>query len=160
MIDKELLAKTVEEALAGTDMFVVDIRVSASNDITVELDSPDGMDIDTCADITRHIESVFDRDIEDYSLEVGSAGLTAPFKVRGQYVKNIGNDVEILTRDGRKLRGVLTAVGPESETADITFTVEIPVKVKEEGAKRPVVKMQPEEFRAADCKSVNYLIKF
>ena len=53
MIDKELLAKTVEEALAGTDMFVVDIRVSASNDITVELDSSDGMDIDTCADITR-----------------------------------------------------------------------------------------------------------
>ncbi len=149
MIDKELLAKTVEEALAGTDMFVVDIRVSASNDITVELDSSDGMDIDTCADITRHIESVFDRDIEDYSLEVGSAGLTAPFKVRGQYVKNIGNDVEILTSDGRKLRGVLAA-----------FTVEIPVKVKEEGAKRPVVKMQPEEFRAADCKSVNYLIKF
>ncbi len=128
MIDKELLAKTVEEALAGTDMFVVDIRVSASNDITVELDSSDGMDIDTCADITRHIESVFDRDIEDYSLEVGSAGLTAPFKVRGQYVKNIGNDVEILTSDGRKLRGVLAAVGPESETADITFTVEIPVK--------------------------------
>ena len=160
MIDKELLAKTVEEALAGTDMFVVDIRVSASNDITVELDSSDGMDIDTCADITRHIESVFDRDIEDYSLEVGSAGLTAPFKVRGQYVKNIGNDVEILTSDGRKLRGVLAAVGPESETADITFTGEIPVKVKEEGAQRPVVKMQPEEFRAADCKSVNYLIKF
>ena len=125
MIDKELLAKTVEEALAGTDMFVVDIRVSASNDITVELDSSDGMDIDTCADITRHIESVFDRDIEDYSLEVGSAGLTAPFKVRGQYVKNIGNDVEILTSDGRKLRGVLAAVGPESETADITFTVEL-----------------------------------
>ena len=154
MIDKELLAKTVEEALAGTDMFVVDIRVSASNDITVELDSPDGMDIDTCADITRRIESVFDRDIEDYSLEVGSAGLTAPFKVRGQYVKNIGNDVEILTRDGRKLRGVLTAVGPESETADITFTVEIPVKVKEEGAKRPVVKMQPEEFQIgrASCR--------
>ena len=147
MIDKELLAKTVEEALAGTDMFVVDIRVSASNDITVELDSSDGMDIDTCADITRHIESVFDRDIEDYSLEVGSAGLTAPFKVRGQYVKNIGNDVEILTSDGRKLRGVLAAVGPESETADITFTVEIPVKVKEEGAKRPVVKIDRKSTR-------------
>ena len=121
MIGKELLKQTVEKSIEGTGIFIVDIRVSPENNIVVELDSADGLDIDTCAEVTRHIEKVFDRDVEDYDLEVGSAGLTAPFKVRGQYVKNIGNDIEILTRDGRKLQGVLTAVG------DDDFTFESPV---------------------------------
>ena len=103
MIDKELLVKTVEDAINGTELFVVDIAVKPDNNIVVELDSVNGVDIDTCVDITRRIESVFDRDVEDYQLEVGSAGLTSPFKVKSQYVKNIGNDVEVLTRDGRKL---------------------------------------------------------
>lgn len=156
MIDKELLKSTVEAAIEGTDMFVVEIKVSPQNDIVVELDSTSGIDIDTCARITRDIEAAFDRDVEDYTLEVGSAGLTAPFKVRGQYVKNIGNEVEVLTRDGRKLRGTLVAVGD----SDDSFTVEVPVKVKAPGAKRPTVEMQPETFAFTDCKSVKYLISF
>ena len=155
MIDKQLLRNTVDEAIAGTDIFVVDIRISGSNDIVVELDSPSNLDVDTCARITRRIEEVFDRDTEDYSLEVGSAGLTAPFKVRGQYLKNIGNEVEILTRDGRKLRGTLVDVADDDH-----FTVEIPTKVKPEGAKRPVIENIPQTFAPADCKSVQYVINF
>lgn len=154
MIDKELLKQTVEKSIEGTGIFIVDIRVSPENNIVVELDSADGLDIDTCAEVTRDIEKVFDRDVEDYDLEVGSAGLTAPFKVRGQYVKNIGNDIEILTRDGRKLQGVLTAVG------DGDFTFEYPVKYKEPGAKRPVTVMQSETLPMADAKMVRYLISF
>jgi ribosome maturation factor RimP len=154
MIDKELLKQTVEKSIEGTGIFIVDIRVSPENNIVVELDSADGLDIDTCAEVTRDIEKVFDRDVEDYDLEVGSAGLTAPFKVRGQYVKNIGNDIEILTRDGRKLQGVLTAVG------DDDFTFEYPVKYKEPGAKRPVTVMQSDTLPMADAKMVRYLISF
>ena len=60
MIDKELLTKT-EGAISGTSMFIVEITISADNNIVVELDSDDSMDIDTCAEITRKIESVFDR---------------------------------------------------------------------------------------------------
>lgn len=162
MIDKTLLINTVKEALEGTDMFFVDARVTPSNEITVEIDSASGVDIDTCAAITRKIESVFDRDVEDYELEVGSAGLTSPFKVYGQYAKNIGNDVEVLTRDGRKIKGVLAAVAPEnpSDPCDVSFTVTVQTKVKEPGAKRPVLRDEPVELRAADCKSVKYLIKF
>lgn len=136
-------------------MFVVDVRVTPTNEITVEIDSVEGIDIDTCAAITRRIEEVFDRDVEDYQLEVGSAGLTAPFKVRGQYLKNIGNEVQVLTRDGRKLKGILSDVAD-----DDSFTIEIPVKVKHEGAKRPVIEMQPQVFKPADCKSVEYVINF
>lgn len=154
MIDKQLLAKTVEEAIEGTNLFVVDIAVKPGNNIIVEVDSAEGVDIDTCVAITRRIESVFDRDVEDYELEVGSAGLTSPFKVKGQYEKNIGNEVEIITRDGRKLSGRLVEVTDES------FTVEVSTKVKPEGAKRPVVEMRPETFGYGDCKTVRYKIDF
>lgn len=154
MIDKDLLKRSVEKAIEGTDLFVVDIKVSADNNIVVELDSPSSIDIDTCAAVTRAIEKDFDRDVEDYELEVGSAGLTAPFKVRGQYLKNVGNDIEVLTRDGRKMQGVLTSVGGDS------FTFEYPVKYKEPGAKRPVTVMQPETLKFDDAKSVKYLISF
>lgn len=154
MIDKQLLQQTVENAIEGTDIFIVDIIVSPDNNIVVELDSASGIDIDTCVEITRKIESVFDRDADDYQLEVGSAGLTAPFKVKAQYVKNIGNEVEILTRDGRKLSGRL------AEVSDTGFTVEVPVKVKQPGAKRPVIELQPETFAFTDCKRVCYKIDF
>ena len=68
MIDKELLVKTVIEAISGTDLFLVEAKVGSSNDINIEIDSASGVDIDTCARITRRIEEVFDREAEDYSL--------------------------------------------------------------------------------------------
>lgn len=155
MIDKQLLLKTVDEAIEGTDLFVVEIKVTPSNEITVELDSPKGLDIDTCATITRKIEAAFDRDVEDYELEVGSAGLTAPFKVRGQYLKNVGNNVEVLTRDGRKVRGVLKEVADDG-----TFTVASTVKVKNPGDKRPHIEEVDHTFTPDDCKYVKYDFDF
>lgn len=154
MIDKKKLTSVVEEAIAGTEIFLVDINVDRDNRIVVELDSIHGLDVDTCASITRKIEAEFDRDAEDYELEVGSAGLTAPFKVKAQYKKNLGNEVEVLTRDGRKFQGVLSAVGEDD------FTVEVPTKVRHEGAKRPVVEQVPEVLAYDAVKSVKYLIKF
>lgn len=154
MIDKQLLTKTVEDAIAGTDMFIVDIQVKPGNSIVVELDSETSIDIDTCARITRKIEEVFDRDVEDYELEVGSAGLTADFKVRQQYLKNVGNDVEILTRSGRKLTATLKSVG------DSDFTVVYQAKEKPEGAKRPVMVEKEETLKYDDCKYVRYAISF
>ena len=154
MIDKELLAQTVAESIKDTDIFIVDITIGADNAIVVGLDGPEGIDIDTCAAITRRIEEVFDRDKEDYSLEVGSAGLTSPFKVKGQYEKNIGNKVEVLTKDGRKLKGTLISVG------DDDFTIAIAKKVKEPGKKRPVEVEEPETMKMADTKHVIYLIDF
>jgi len=154
MIDKTLLTETVEQAIADTSIFLVDVQVNPGNTIIVEIDSPEGIDIDTCADITRKIESVFDRDKEDYELEVGSAGLTSPFKVKGQYLKNIGNRVEILTKDGRKIKGTLLSVD------DNAFTVEIVKKVKEPGKKKPVELAEPETLNIDNCKYVKYLIDF
>ena len=154
MIDKQQLTQTVEQAIEGTSIFIVDIKINPGNAIVVEIDSPESIDIDTCAKITLQIEATFDRDVEDYELEVGSAGLTAPFKVKGQYLKNIGNEVEVLTSDGRKLQGVLTAV------SDNDFTIEVAKKVKEPGAKRPTLVMEPTTIEMSSTKSVKYLINF
>jgi len=157
MIDKDLLIKTVENAIADTDLFVVDITVSPDNEITVTIDSEkSGIDIDECMDITHRIEAVFDRDVEDYELEVGSAGLTSPLKVKAQYVKNIGNPVEVLTRDGRKLHGTLTDVADDFSSC----TVCVAKKVKEEGWKRPRNVEIPERLAISDIKSITYDLKF
>jgi len=161
MINKELLRQTVIDAMAGSDLFLVDITVSGDNDIIVEIDSATGVDIDACATITRAVEAAFDREAEDYSLEVGSAGITSPMRVRGQFDKNVGNDVEVLTRDGRKLHGVLTQVSEgDIYDTDVDFTIETDVKVKEPGAKRPVIKAEPLSLNSKDCKYVKYDLKF
>ena len=131
MLNKEDIARCVEQAIKSPDIFLVEVNVSADNRVTVELDSDHGMDVDTCVEISRAIEAQFSRDDEDYELEVGSAGLTAPFKVRRQYLKNVGNTVEVLTSDGLKLRGTLV------EVADDTFTLRSQKKEKAPEQKRP-----------------------
>lgn len=155
MIDKQLISDAVTRAIAETDIFVVDIRVSAANDIVVEIDSPSPLDLDTCADISRKIEDSLDRDAEDFSLEVGTAGLTAPFKVRGQWLKNIGNDIELITRDGKKMHVRLLEV-----TDDDTITVGVDVKERPEGKKRPVIVNRPVNMKIADVKTACYMISF
>lgn len=157
MIDKTKLRAAVEDAIKGKGVFVTDITVSPDNDIVVEIDSADGVDLDTCADITRKIEAELpSRDEEDYSLEVGSAGITAPFKVVEQYTKNLGKEVEVLTKDGRKVTGVLTGVDGDTSS----FTISVPTKVKEPGAKRLTVQDVPEHFKMDACKQVKHVFKF
>ena len=142
--------------MADTDYYLVDVRAEAGDRYVVEIDSDNGVDIDYCVELSRAVEEEFPRedDSEDYELDIGSAGLTSPFKVYRQYVKNIGHDVEVLTRDGRKLHGVLREAGPES------FTVETVVKEKPEGAKRPVEVRRPVVIPYADAKSVRCDLKF
>lgn len=154
MIDKQLIIDAVEKAIKDSDIFLVDVKVTPDNNITVEIDNPTGIDIDTCSRITRAIESEVDRDVEDYELEVGSAGLTAPFKVKGQYLKNIGNDISVLTRDGKKLKGVL------KDVTDDTFTMTVTKKVKLDGKKRPEMVDEDITIPMAGTKSVTYDIKF
>ncbi len=81
-------------------------------------------------------------------------GITSPFKVVRQYQKNIGNEVEVIARDGRKYTGVLREAGPD------TFTILSSEKVKHEGAKRPVVEEVPHTFAYSDVKSTSYLLQF
>ncbi len=156
MIDKQEIADAVKTAIDGTELFLVDVTVSQDNRVVVEIDSAGGVDIDQCVRISRAVRASVDPDKEDYELEVGSVGLTTPFKVIEQYVKNLGNNVDVLTRDGRKIHGRLIEV----DAAENKFIVEVPVKVREEGRKRPVEKLEPLELEIAGCKSVTYAIDF
>lgn len=132
MIDKQALGQFIESRLEGSDCFLVDLRIGADNEITVEIDSDSSMDIERCIELTHDIEAEFDRDVEDYSLEVGSSGITSPFRVLRQWRKNVGHEIEVLTTDGRKLHGVLRSAGVDD------FTLAVTEKVRHEGAKRPV----------------------
>lgn len=154
MIDKTSLRDFIESRLEGTDLYLVDLTVSATNEIVVEIDSDSSVDIDRCVKLSREIEQNFDRDDEDYELEVGSAGLTSPFKVWRQYRKYIGHEVETLAADGKKYKGILREAGPES------FTLACEEKIRPEGAKRPVVQTVEHTFPYSDVKYTKYLLQF
>lgn len=130
MIDKDLIRQTIEKKLASTDCFLVSLSISGDNQIMVEIDSETSVDLDFCVELTRYIEQHFDRDAEDYSLEIGSYSITKPFVDRRQYRKNIGRKVEVLTEESRKIRGTLVAVDNDD------FTLEIEEKELVEGQKR------------------------
>lgn len=113
MIEKDAITREVESVLAETDKFVVEIKVKAGNRITVLLDSDTSISIDDCIGVTRHIESVFDRETEDYDLTVSSAGIDQPYKLLRQYIKNVGREVEVTLKDGSIFTGKLTSADSE-----------------------------------------------
>jgi ribosome maturation factor RimP len=93
MIDRQKVVELAEEWLADKEYFLVDVVISKDDKITVEIDHAEGVWIEDCAELSRHIESGLSRDSEDYELEVGSAGLGQPFKVIQQYKNHVGLDV-------------------------------------------------------------------
>lgn len=123
MIDKNKVQQCVEEWILDKEYFLVEVSVDKNNKVIVEIDNKEGVWIDDCCDLSRFIEEHFDRDVEDFELEVGSAGIGQPFKVMQQYENNIGNKVEVLTEENKKLIGKLTAVTPESITIDDKTTL-------------------------------------
>ncbi|WP_288317436.1 ribosome assembly cofactor RimP [Xylanibacter caecicola] len=154
MINKSVVEDLVNRWLEGKDYFLVDVEISPADKIVVEIDHADGVWIEDCVQLSRFIEENLSRDEEDYELEVGSAGLGQPFKVPQQYVNFIGKDVEVLTADGKKQRGVLKAV----DGRDFTVTVE--EKIKPEGKKRPVLTPVDKSFNMDEVKYTKYLISF
>ena len=154
MIDRNVILQLVEEKLASTEMFLVDVEVKTGNVIVVEIDSDEAVSIDDCVALSRWLEEHLDRDKEDFELEVGSAGITSPFKVLRQYVKNIGNEVEILLKAGVKLTGVLK----EADENGIVVTVE--KQVKPEGVKRKITVQEDQSYTYDEIKYTKYLIRF
>ena len=154
MIEKNVVKQLVDEWLQGNDYFLVDISISRDDKIVIEIDHADGVWIEDCVKLSRFIESRLNRDEEDYELEIGSAGIGQPFKVIQQYVNHIGKEVEVLTEDGRKERGVLKSV----EGND--FVVTVKEKVKADGTKRPTLTNVDKTFMMDKIKYTKYLISF
>lgn len=144
----------IDARLEGTDCFPVKVEILKGKDIVVEIDSDTRVDIDFVASLNQAIEAEFAPEIDDYNLEVGSVGLTSPLQLPRQFRKNRGNDVEVLTKDGKKLHGMLKDA---DEDGFVLATLE---KVKKEGEKRPVAEQVERRYAYGDVKSVVYEIKF
>ncbi len=154
MMQVDDIRDVIEHYINDKNYYIVDLSISSSNNIVVEIDHFDGVSLDFCVELTREIESKFDREVEDYELEVSSAGLTSPFKTIKQYEKNIGNEVEVITKDGKKIEGILT------QFDDDKITIEKEVMIKPEGAKRKVKMKESENIFFENIKTTKYIIRF
>ncbi len=154
MIETNVVRKLVDEWLEDKDYFLTDLTISPDDRIVVEIDHQDGVWIEDCVALSRFIEDGLDRDAEDFELEVGSAGIGQPFKVLRQYEIHEGETVEVLTKEGKKMEGILSNVTPEH------FTVTVQEKVRIEGKKRPEIVDRDVTFSYDDVKSTKYVINF
>ncbi|NLA49224.1 MAG: ribosome assembly cofactor RimP [Bacteroidales bacterium] len=119
MIDKNKIEQIINEYITERDMFLVSLKVSTANRITVLADTMKGITIDECAELHRFLEKQLDRNIEDFELQVSSPGLDSPFRVIQQYYRNEGNMIELTDINGEKFAGKLKNVsdgGFELET--------------------------------------------
>ena len=153
MIDKQQVIGIAEQWLKSKEgYFLVDVDITPDNRIVVEIDQAEGVWIDDCVELSRFIESALDRDVEDYELEVGSAGIGQPFKVLQQYINHIGQEVEVLPKSGAKLKGILESANENG------FVLKTTQKQKVEGSKRPKNVEVEMPFGYDDVKYVKYVI--
>ena len=154
-MDKELILKTIEPFVLERGCFVVDLAVSKDNDIVLTIEKETGdVDLDDCVALNDAFLAAFDKDVEDYSLTVSSAGLDQPFKVSGQFTKAIGSQVVVLLKGGRKLTGILTTADDEGIVLRYV-TREVP-----EGKKKKVPVEHEDRFVFADVNSVSPFVEF
>ncbi len=119
MIEKIKIEKIVNEYIKGTDIFLVTVKVSSTNRISVIVDTVNGILLEQCADIHRYIETILDRNSGDFELQVSSPGLDAHFAVIEQYRKYEGKKVKVIDSAGESFTGFLKNVtkgGFELET--------------------------------------------
>ena len=105
---KEKVEQLIAEGVEGTDIFLVKLTVSSSNDINVLLDSDSSLTLSDCRSISRAIETSLDRDDEDFSLTVSSSGVGEPLVLR-QYKKNVGRKVRVTLIDGEIIEAKMVA---------------------------------------------------
>lgn len=154
-MDKSLLEHLVQEYLKDTDYALITLDINSQNEILIEVDRLQGVDVEFCGALNQYmVEQLDAAGVENYSLEVGSVSLTDPFKTKMQYEKNIGHDVEVLTLEGKKLRGQLVSVDEDS------FAVDVDTLVAVEGKKRKQHEMITHTFAYGDVKYTKYDLKF
>lgn len=146
MIDKLHVLSVIDAALQGTDKFLVDLKITSDNRINVAIDGDNGIVIDDCIALSRQIENSLDRDVEDFELNVASAGLDSPLKLKRQYKKNIGQELSVTTFDGTHEEGRLV------DADDEQITLQLLGKKNKDA--------EPLHFQYTDIKTAKIIIKF
>lgn len=149
MISKELLMNIVESKLAQEQgLFLVDLSVSAGNDIEIVIDSDTYVSIEECIRLSKAVEGEFDREVEDFSLSVYSSGIGEPLVKERQFVKCLGKPVEVVLRRGVKLTGLL------GEYLGDALVLEYQVMEAVQGKKRKEPVTHRDRIEMTDVKSV------
>ena len=113
MIEKIKILELVNNALEGSEKFLVNLKITPDNRIFVDIDGDNGVTIDDCIELSRAIEGQLDREEEDFELNVSSAGADMPLKLTRQYRKNVGRELEVVMMDGEKAEGTLEDASDE-----------------------------------------------
>ena len=145
----------LQSEIVARGCFLVDVSVSKDNDIVVTIESENGkIELDDCVELSRYFESQFDREKEDYSLTMTSAGLDQPFKVLKQFLKAVGTKVEVQVKGGRKMVALLEAADQDS------VTLKYSVKESVEGKKKKELVEHVDRFTMDQINSVRPFIEF
>ena len=145
----------LQSELVARGCFLVDVSVSKDNDIVVTIESENGkIELDDCVALSRYFETRFDREVEDYSLTMTSAGLDQPFKVLRQFEKAVGTKVEVQLKGGKKMVALLEAADEES------VTLKYSVKEAVEGKKKKELVEHVDRFTMEQVNSVRPFIEF
>ena len=153
-MDIAKVRKIVETKLEGTDMFVVECVCNPSNEIMLTLDSDTRVTIDACAELSRAVNEAFDRDEEDFSLTVASAGIGEPLKLVRQYLKIVGSPIEVLLTSGIKLLGTLDAADEQG------ITISYDEKVAVEGKKRKELQHTVRTYAYSEIKTAKEYLDY
>ena len=154
MIDVKLVTEIAERHLEGSDMYVVECKISPMGEIELLIDSDTAVKLEDCAALNRAIEAELDREVEDYSLMVASAGIGSELKLLRQYNKIIGSSVEVLLKDGIKLLAKLNS----ADEAGMAISYE--EKQVVEGKKRKVTVEVTKTYAWEDIKYVKEYLDF
>jgi ribosome maturation factor RimP len=154
MITEKQIQQLVEEKIAGTSNYIVEIRVRPGNKINILLDNDNNISINDCIEVSRYVEHQLDRETEDFELEVSSPGLDQPLRVLRQYQKYINKQVEVLTAEGKKIAGELKSASEEG------IVVETRVKEKVEGKKSKQLVITEHKLPFSQVKETKIVISF
>ena len=98
MAFRDKISELLEDGLRERpSLFLVDLAITDAFKVTITLDGDNGVNLQDCIDISRAIDNNLDREEQDYSLEVASAGVSTPLKLVRQYRKNIGRTLKVKT---------------------------------------------------------------
>lgn len=118
----------LEQGLAEhPELFLIDFTISPDFKISVVIDGDNGVTLQDCIDVSRSIEHNLDREEQDFSLEVASAGATTPMKFPRQYQKNIGRTLEVTSNDDTKIEAKL--IDANNEAIKLEWKAREPKKV-------------------------------
>ncbi|CAN5452983.1 hypothetical protein BH11BAC2_BH11BAC2_06700 [soil metagenome] len=114
MTDKAKIKELVAQHLAGTDQFLVDIKLSP-NRLSVSIDKPAGITLEECSSLSRFLANELEADgmLESHEMEVGSPGMDSSLMVPQQYFRRIGRELKVVTTEGREIKGLLQLANEE-----------------------------------------------